>query len=115
MAKAQAYLEGYWQELGHATPHLAGLATHLGVSRKTLYNWRDANEEFLHILDSLMAVQESTLWNNGLNGTFQPTLVKLMLTKHGYSDRQEVSGVDGGPVEIDTENRITIEVVKPDA
>ena len=110
--KANAYLDGGWQELGHATPHIAGLAPHLNVSRKTLYNWKESNEEFLHILDRLLAIQESELWNKGLQGEFQPTLVKLMLTKHGYSDRQEISGVDGAAMEVDTENKVVIEIVE---
>jgi len=113
VSKANAYLGEGWQELGHAIPHVAGLATHLGVTRKTLYNWKESNEEFLYILDRLLAIQESELWNKGLQGDFQPTLVKLMLTKHGYSDRQEISGVDGAAMEVDTENRVIIEIVEP--
>ena len=112
--RAREYVDAGWSEIGHALPHAAGLATYLGVSRKTLYNWREGNEEFLHILDRLLGIQETELWNKGLKGEYQPTLVKLMLTKHGYSDRQEISGIEGAPVEVDTEHKVVIEVVEPD-
>jgi hypothetical protein len=37
-------------------------------------------------------------------------MAKLMLTKHGYSDKQELTGNEGGPIELDT--HWTIEVVE---
>tara|TARA_R110002153_G_scaffold270596_4_gene437103 strand:- start:7652 stop:8044 length:393 start_codon:yes stop_codon:yes gene_type:complete len=82
---------------GEVIPTIEGLSVYLNVSRKTLYNWKAENEEFLHILDDLMARQAKELFSNGLTGDFNPTITKLILTKHGYSDRveQDVTSSDG--------------------
>ena len=82
---------------GEVIPTIEGLAVFLNVSRKTLYNWKAENEEFLHILDDLMARQAKELFSNGLTGDFNSTITKLILTKHGYSDRveQDVTSSDG--------------------
>tara|TARA_R110000772_G_C13075792_1_gene416889 strand:+ start:236 stop:628 length:393 start_codon:yes stop_codon:yes gene_type:complete len=82
---------------GEVIPTIEGLSVYLNVSRKTLYNWKAENEEFLHILDDLMARQAKELFSNGLRGDFNPTITKLILTKHGYSDRveQDVTSSDG--------------------
>lgn len=71
-------------------PSVAGLALYLGVSRATLYNWGDENEEFLDTLAILQAVQEVSLLNGGLRGRFNAQISKLALANHGYSDKQEI-------------------------
>lgn len=71
-------------------PSVAGLALYLGVSRATIYNWGDENEEFLDTLASLQAVQEVSLLNGGLRGRFNAQISKLALANHGYSDKQEI-------------------------
>lgn len=72
-------------------PSMAGLAIFLGVSRRALYLWRDKDDEFMHTLEALQNAQESILINNGLKGKFNPTISKLALANHGYSDKQEVA------------------------
>ena len=82
---------------GEVIPTIEGLALFLNVSRSTLYNWKGENQEFLDILESLMSMQAKELFSNGLTGDFNPTITKLILTKHGYSDRveQDVTSSDG--------------------
>src|SRR4051812_31303790 len=68
-------------------PTIEGLAVHLGVSRQTLYDWSDEKSvryqpEFSDILEQLMAAQASQLVQNGLVNNYNPTITKLMLTKH---------------------------------
>lgn len=72
-------------------PSMAGLSIFLGVSRRVLYLWRDKDEEFMHTLEALQNAQESILINNGLKGKFNPTISKLALANHRYSDKQEVA------------------------
>ena len=95
--KAAKYATNDYMLQGEVIPTIEGLAVFLNVSRKTLYNWKAENEEFLHILDDLMARQAKELLSNGLRGDFNPTITKLILTKHGYSDRveQDVTSSDG--------------------
>lgn len=90
LVKAWDYLARY-EQLGDVIPSIEGLAEHIGVSRKTLYNWSEDQEkvEFLHIFEMCMAKQGRTVLNKGLNGTFNPTISKLLLSKHGYVEKIE--------------------------
>ena len=95
--QAENYIAGDWMKLGHIIPSAVGLAKVLGVSKKTIYNWADSNEDFLHILATLNSEQEFTLINNGLSGEFNTAITKLVLAKHDYSDKvsQDVTSSDG--------------------
>jgi hypothetical protein len=103
--KAWSYANGGWIAAGDKVPSVAGLACEIGIHRETCHDWaRDEDKEFSDILKAIAQKQERELLNNGLDGTFNPPITKMMLSKHGYSDatKQEVSGPDGGaiPVEI---------------
>lgn len=99
--KAPKYLEE-WEELGDMIPSQAGLAVYLGISIACVENWgRQAEKvEFLRVLDKIEAQQRRILFNNGLTGVFNAAITKLVLTKHGFSDKQDQthSGPDGGPI-----------------
>jgi len=94
------YLDNY-EDLDHVMPSIAGLSMVLNVTRETIYDWASQSEkpEFSDIIKKLLAVQEFVLSNKGLKGESNANLTKLFLAKHGYSDRQEISGLDGGPIE----------------
>jgi len=70
-------------------PTKGGLARFLGVNRDTLYQWSQEHEEFSDIMEQVSAEQEDKLINNGLSGDYNPTIAKVLLTKHGYSDKLE--------------------------
>lgn len=71
-------------------PSVAGLALYLGVARSTVYEWAKQNKDFSDTLEDLLGTQEVSLLNGGLRGRFNPTISKLLLANHGYSDKQEV-------------------------
>jgi hypothetical protein len=77
-------------------PSIEGLARHLKVHRDTLYEWEKQHVEFSDILEQVRAIQAERLINKGLSGDYNPTITKLMLTKHGYSDKQETDLTSGG-------------------
>ena len=105
------YIDNY-ADHGDMMPSVAGLAVLLGIRRETLHVWakEEGKEIFSNMLGDLQAKQEQVLFNNGLNGTFNSTITKLALTKHGYHDKvdQESTGKDGGPIET----KWTVEVVE---
>tara|TARA_R110000796_G_scaffold44957_3_gene109199 strand:- start:2873 stop:3259 length:387 start_codon:yes stop_codon:yes gene_type:complete len=74
-------------------PSMAGLSLALDVCVKTLYNWGEVHDEFLHMLDKLQKTQEKVLLNGGLSGVMNSTITKLVLSKHNYSDKVD-SAVD---------------------
>lgn len=95
--QAGRYASKEYLSQGEVIPTIEGLAVYLDVSRSTVYKWKGENQEFSDILESLMARQAKELFSNGLTGDFNPTITKLILTKHGYSDRieQDVTSSDG--------------------
>lgn len=90
LKKARGYLTSF-KEMGDVVPSIAGLACVLGVPRETCRAWGIDPEkaEFSGILDELAQKQERELLNNGLAGNFNAPITKMMLTKHGYSDKIE--------------------------
>jgi len=94
--KAAEYLVVFRSE-GDLVPTIAGLSCYLGISRSSVYNYKDKSADFLDILEKIEATQEKMLVNGGLSGDFNAPITKMMMTKHGYSDKQEteVTGKDG--------------------
>lgn len=100
---ANHYLANY-ESYGDPVPTVAALACELGIHKDTCYEWAKHYDEFSDILTRIKQAQERQLVGGGLHGDFNPAVTKMMLTKHGYAERQEVSGPDGGPVK--TQNTI---------
>lgn len=71
-------------------PKAEGLALHLDVSRDTLYEWAKVHKEFSYILDRINQIQADRVINEALAGNYNPMIAKLLLGKHGYSDKQEI-------------------------
>nr|WP_314272422.1 terminase small subunit [uncultured Kingella sp.] len=91
---AEWYLKGGFQERGEAVPSIAGLVCLLGAARNQIRDWGRQHEHFGDLLEAIKAKQENLLINKGLQSDFNPTITKLMLANHGYSDKTEnaVSG-----------------------
>lgn len=91
------YMTGGYLDYGHIIPSISGLAIALCVSRDTLYEWKgtEGREDFSDILEALLTIQEQSLLTGGLGGSFNSTICKLVLAKHGYADK------------IETEQKIT--------
>lgn len=66
----------------------------LGAARSTLYKWAEDHDEFSDILELLLSQQAAQLIQNGLVGNYNATVTKLMLTKHGYKDRSDLTTND---------------------
>jgi hypothetical protein len=88
--QAKRYIANH-KDFDYPVPSVAGLACVLGVTRGTLYQWAkdDKKPEFSHILDELAQKQERQLLKGGLLNEFNSPITKMMLTKHGYSDKLE--------------------------
>lgn len=71
-------------------PTIEGLALYLEISRSTLYLWQKEHKDFSDIIEVLQQKQAQVLINNGLSGNYNPTIAKVLLTKHGYTDKQEI-------------------------
>jgi hypothetical protein len=111
IAKANDYIQGGYL-IDELVPTIAGLGVFLDIRRSTVYEWAKESKEFSDILDRVMQKQEKGLLKGGIEGTYNSTITKLMLTKHNYSDKQEtaLTGADGGPVQL---QEIKREIVDP--
>lgn len=101
LEKAWHYVENY-EEYGHAFPSDIGLASACGISDATLYSWAkdDDKPEFLEILEKVNRDQQFVAWNKGLRGEYNANLVKLLLGKHGFSDKQTLEGDPEKPLAV---------------
>ena len=92
LAQAQAYVNEFVPTNDEAIPTVAGMAFALSISKNTIHNWaKDEDKpEFLVLFEAMMARQEMMLVSGGLKTTFNPTITKLILTNHGYTDKAEV-------------------------
>lgn len=97
LKKAEEYLVSCVDTYNPATkkvevnfPTGEGLALHLEVSRSTLYEWSDKHDEFSDILEAINQQQVKRLIEKGLSGDYNSTIAKLVLAKHGYSEKQEI-------------------------
>lgn len=97
LEKAQDYLKVLpADEVIHT---VAGLAVYLGISRDTVYEWAKEEDErgkltkpeFSDIVVQILANQEKSLVNKGLEGKFNATISKLLLAKHGYKEESDVT------------------------
>jgi DNA-packaging protein gp3 len=95
VAKAWQYLECY-EDIGDKIPSLQGLYLYIDISETCGERWagEEDKQEFKGITKKCMLMQAQKLINNGLDGTFNSPITKLILTKHGFSDKME-SKIDG--------------------
>lgn len=88
---ARNYVQGGYADEGDLIPSIAGMACAIGVGRSTIHGWvKDKiNPDFLDIFEQCSESQERKLLNGGLGGDFNPAITKMILTKHGYTDKVE--------------------------
>lgn len=100
LEKAKEYLLGGYEKVGEVIPSVAGLACFTEKSRANIYKYGAESSEFKYILEGILRLQESKLLNSGLTGAFNATITKLILTKHGYSDKAELElgNIDNKPL-----------------
>jgi hypothetical protein len=110
LEKAKAYVDGGYLACGDVIPQMAGLSIELDIHRDTIYDWcNDPDKQaFSDIVAKCLRAQERKLLNGSLTGDLNPTIAKLILTKHGYSERiqQELTGADGGSIKTEWTVRV---------
>ncbi len=93
VCKAYKYIE----ECPDIVPSVVGLCVYIGVAKTTIYRWIEEDcLEFKDILGAIAELQELKLITGGLSSEFNPTITKMMMTKHGYSDKLETDVTSNG-------------------
>ena len=90
LEKTKQYLETY-KDLGDPVPTIAGLAQELDITRETIHQWKqDKNKaKFSYMIKQFQSIQERALVAGGLSSKLNPSVTKLMMTKHGYTDNPQ--------------------------
>jgi hypothetical protein len=88
--KAKEYITTGYEEEGHSHPSIVGLALYVDVRSQTLYDWEtDEDKEFSDILGKCRDIGQFKLIEGGLKGDLNPAITKLVLGKHGFSEKTE--------------------------
>lgn len=91
IALAWGYIDKF-SEYGHAVPSVVGLCSVINRSRASVYLWaKDDTGGFSDILAKINEAQELVTFNKSLTGEYNATIAKLLLGKHGYHDKSDVS------------------------
>ena len=90
---ANHYLESGYLDQEEAVPTVEGLACYIKKARSTIYDWasQEDKKEFSDIVEQLLSTQSRMLLTGGLKGSFNASITKLALTKHGYTDKQDMT------------------------
>ena len=77
---------------GDAIPSIVGLSLELDVVLSRVDVWRNdpKKKEFKDMLEKLLAKQQRVLLAGSLLGDLNSNISKLVLAKHGYTDKTEV-------------------------
>ena len=88
--KADRYVYEH-EKFDDPLPSMEGLAFALGIHRSTLYDWANSGEkpEFSDTLERIQLQQARLLISKGLKNEFNTTIVKLMMSNHGYSEKTQ--------------------------
>lgn len=93
-------------ELGKEGKSPAQMAAHFDVCRQTIYNWQDQHPEFLAAFNRAMAHCQNWWEDQGMKGMVADKFNANVWTKSmqarfrdDYTERREVTGKDGGPIE----------------
>lgn len=90
-AMAWDYVENF-AGFDDKVPMVVGLARAIEVGRSTIYDWAERQVgQFPDILRAISEHQERELINKGLAGEFNSPIAKMLLAKHGYSDKVDSS------------------------
>lgn len=89
IAKAREYIYDF-RSSDDVIPTIEGLAYYLEIARSTLYKYEADSPDFSDIAERVRQLQAKMLINGGLMGDFNASIAKVMMTKHGYSDKQEI-------------------------
>jgi hypothetical protein len=90
--KCYNYIDNYKTATDDVIPSHVGLALYVGISTTCMYRWEgeENKKEFKDMLRKIKEMQHQALINGGLDSTFNAAITKLVLTKHGYHDKQDI-------------------------
>ena len=109
-------------ELGKLGKSVEQIACELGLSTRVMYKWRDEHEEFMHAMEKAKEYEQywwetiaqthmieeqgaaklnASIWSRSMAARFP--------RKYRESIKQEITGSDGGPLQIQEVKRVIVD------
>lgn len=109
--------ETRWEQTAPRLPNIARLGLECRVDKSTLYEWEKPNggsetqkddenvaalrRRFSHCIRAVQQLQEAMIVEEGGSGRIHPRFAAFLASaKHDYAERRELSGKDGGPIQV---------------
>lgn len=107
--------------LGKAGKSLAQMCAHFDIARSTIDNWAELNTEFSEALSRAKVHAQAWWEEQGVFGMTADKFNSAVWTKsmqarfrEDYTERQEVTGANGGPIKTDSRFEIVLVPPAPD-
>lgn len=72
-------------------PTIEGLAHHLGIGTRTIYDWREQHKDFSQTIETLLDAQKQLLITNGLTGNYNARFAMFLLkANHGMTEKETI-------------------------
>ena len=96
LERVENYLDDFFQGSikDEVIPSIEGFSAYSKIPRRTIYDWKGKHKEFSHILEDLLSIQAKLTMNKGLTGEWNSNIVKLLLGKHGYKEKSDITSDD---------------------
>lgn len=80
---------------------ITGLCLHIGIGESTWHSWKDRNdaryrEDLIDVMEMIHGVIREQKFTGAAGGLLNPVVIARDL---GLSDKSEISGPDGGPIQ----------------
>lgn len=92
LAEQQDYYDDETKTHKVKLPTVEGFSTFINTSRSNIFKWAKEHEQFSDSLDKIVKAQHQRLIDNGLAGTYNSTIAKLVLSaNHGMREKADVT------------------------
>ncbi|MFA5395216.1 MAG: terminase small subunit [Methanogenium sp.] len=92
--------DSYEEKINAKLPTVEGFADFIGFTKPTLYNWAKKHKEVKLGIDKIVNQQLVRLIDRGLEGTYNSTIAKLILSSnHGMKEKSDVT-TDNQPIPL---------------
>ena len=102
-------------ELGKLGYSPMQIAAYLDIDRSTLYDWSDKYPEFSTSLKRAKVYEQAWWEQMGMQGLVSGKFNAMVWSKsvaarfrEDYTERKEVSGIDGGPIKTENTNKLDV-------
>lgn len=102
-------------ELGKLGYSPMQIAADLDIDRSTLYDWSDKYPEFSTSLKRAKVYEQAWWEKTGMEGLVSGKFNAMVWSKsvaarfrEDYTERKEVSGIDGGPIKTENTNKLDV-------